>query len=426
MTEAIIDMTAVALRDSIRRGDVSAPEVTSAFLARIAERDAEVRAWDHLDPDRALAEARTVEPRSGGLLTGVPVGFKDICNTRDMPTRYGSPIYAEHRPTADANCVRMTRSAGGVALGKAVTTEFAGRDPKKTANPLDPRRTPGGSSSGSAAAVADRQVPLAIGSQTAGSTIRPAAYCGVYAFKPTFGAIPFSGMKNLCARLDTIGLLAGCVEDLALFRCALLGLPEHQPAPSGKGYNLGICRTPYWERASDHVAARFEDACRALASAGHEVREVSYPEHLPDPSTLCWNVINFEMARQLDWEYRSRSASISTWARESIEQGLTRSAEQHEADLIALTKAESAFDALFDAGIDALIAPSAGEEAPDGLADTGPPTFTVPFQVAGTPTVSIPLPQQEGHMPIGLQVIGQRHRDQKLLDIAAALDTSLR
>jgi amidase len=417
---------AAALRALLDAHAVSAVEVVEAHLRRIEARDAEVRAWAFLDPELALHQARTRDERagSGAALDGVPVGFKDICDTADMPTAYGSPIYAGARPGRDAACVAATRASGGIVLGKTVTTEFAGRNPDKTSNPLDPSRTPGGSSSGSAAAVADMQCPLAIGSQTAGSTIRPAAYCGVHALKPTFAAISFAGMKNLCARLDTIGLMGRSIDDLALFRCGLLGAPFAPLRPAEDPLRLGLCRTPYWDRASPAVKERVEAAAAALATAGFAVEEVPYPAATPDPGALCWAVIEFEMARTLAAEYAARAASMSPWARRSVENGRAIAIETHHANLRALAACEKAFDDLFG-DFDALITPAAGEEAPVGLSDTGPPTFNTPFHVAGLPAVSVPLSVAPAAMPIGLQVIGQRCSDGRLLEVARAIELAL-
>lgn len=418
-------LTAVALRALLARGDVTPKEVVQAHLRRIAARDLDVRAWTHLAPIAALDAAAAAEPDAARPLAGIPVAFKDICDTADMPTRYGSRLYADHRPQRDALCVSMTRAAGGIVLGKTVTTEFAGRAPGPTANPHDPGRTPGGSSSGSAAAVADGQVPLAVGSQTAGSTIRPAAYCGIYALKPSFAEIPFTGMKQLCARLDTIGLMARCLDDLALFRACLLGIGPGALDPVQDPLRIGVCRTPYWDQASDYVSERFDGAVATLANAGHEVQEIPYPAAISDPEQLCWAAIHFEMARQFHVEYRQAAAGLAPETADSIEKGFAIPMDEHAGHLRQIREAEAAFDHLLGAQVDVLVAPAAGEEAPEGLHSTGRALFNAPFHLAGLPAVALPLATPSGRLPVGLQVLGRRHDDWRLLGIADALDRSL-
>jgi len=420
----ITRLTASELLTLYRNRQIAPSDVVAALLARIGARDPVVRAWQHIDGDHALAQAAALIPGPDSPLYGVPIGFKDIVDTADLPTTYGSPIYASHRPVKDAVCVSLSRAAGGIVLGKTVTTEFAGRNPGKTAHPLDPARTPGGSSSGSAAAVADGQVFLAIGSQTAGSTIRPAAYCGVYALKPSHGAISFSGMKHLSPRLDAIGLMGRSIADLALFRAALLGVSPVPYVPVSGPLCVGLCRTPYWSRASADVQAAIEQAATRLAASGIEIRQVTYPDAFGDAEELCWEVINFEAARELAWEYAQREHSLSPWARAAIENGRGISLDRHANNLQRLATAEQAFDTLF-ATVDVLIAPAAGEEAPMGLADTGSPIFNLAFQIAGLPAVSLPFRSGSAGLPIGLQLIGSRYRDRQLLDIAATIEQRL-
>ena len=230
----------------IAAGRMTSEQLVRACLDRIAAREGEVRAWAHCEPDAAIAQAREVD-RAGarGVLGGVPVGFKDVIDTADMPSEYNSPIYRGHRPRADAACVALVRDAGGVVLGKTVTTEFAWRVPAQTRNPHNPGHTPGGSSSGSAAAVADFMAPLAFGTQTGGSTIRPAAFCGIVGYKPSFGTINRAGLKALAESLDTIGILARTVEDCALLAHAVSARPVPDFAAEAiRPPRVGLCRTP--------------------------------------------------------------------------------------------------------------------------------------------------------------------------------------
>jgi amidase len=420
----VTSLTASELLSLYRSTKVSPVEVVEACLARIGARDVAVRAWEHLDADHALAQARGLRSDAAGLLHGVPIGFKDIVDTAELPTAYGSPIYAGHRPSHDAICVTACRAAGGLVLGKTVTTEFAGRNPGKTAHPLNPMHTPGGSSSGSAAAVADRHVYLAIGSQTAGSTIRPAAYCGIHALTPSGGSISFGGMKHLSERLDRIGLFARSVPDLALFRAALVGARTAAITPVSGKLRAGLCRTPYWDRASSAVRAAIETAASRLEAAGVALREIAYPNTFGDAEELCWQVIDVEAARNFAWDYARRPQSLSAWMRASIERGMHHGPEQHEANLRRLAVAEACFDAIFET-VDFLLAPSAGEEAPLGLSDTGSPIFNLPFHIAGLPAVNLPLGVGPGGLPIGLQIIGPRYADGRLLDVAAAIEPRL-
>lgn len=420
----ITALTATELLGLYRVRQISPPEVVAAYLNRIAARDRDVQAWEYLDPDKALAQARAMPAEMTSPLYGIPMGMKDIVDTADMPAAYGSPIYAGHRPLHDAPIVTAARAAGGLVLGKTVTTEFAGRHPGKTTHPLNPLHTPGGSSSGSAAAVGDRQIPLSIGSQTAGSTIRPAAYCGVHALKPTYGTIPFSGIKHLSARLDTIGLMARSVADLALFRGALLGVPPDPCIPFAGKIRAGLCRTPYWMRASADVRASIETAASVLAANHVEMHEIAYPDAFGDAEELCWQVVNFEVARGLAWEYETRLDDLSVWMRTSVEDGKRVSLDRHEANLRRLALAETSFDAIFET-VDVLISPAAGEEAPLGLSDTGSPIFNLPFQIAGLPAVNLPLGTGSSGLPIGLQLVGPRYGDGRLLEIAATIELRL-
>src|SRR5688572_12508395 len=243
------ELSAWEITAAIGAGRTTCEAVARACLERIAEREPTVLAWEYLDPDQAIAQARALD-RSGrsGPLIGVPFGVKDIIDTFDMPTGYGSPIYAGHRPQRDAACVAMGRKAGGVVMGKTVTAEFAVNYPGKTRNPCDPARTPGGSSSGSAAAVADCMVPLALGSQTTGSTIKPGSFCGVFAYRPTFGEIRCSGMMESSGNCDTVGLYARTVEDVALHRDVLVGADPVAVADDIPAPRIGFCRVPQWRK----------------------------------------------------------------------------------------------------------------------------------------------------------------------------------
>src|SRR6059058_4948125 len=267
-----LSLSARAAAQEIAAGRLKAEALTTACLHRIAAREPVVGAWHHLDPEAALAVARHCDasPPSGPL-HGIAIAVKDLIDTVDMPTGYGSAIYEGHRPAADAACVALARAAGAIVLGKTVTTEFACFAAGKTANPHDPAHTPGGSSSGSAAAVADFMVPLAIGTQTGGSVIRPAAYCGVVGFKASYSLFPPAGMHPNTESLDTVGIMARSVEDIALFRAALMAIPYDPPAMPERSPRLALCRTPHWDRALPDGKAVLEEAAVRLRAAGAEI-----------------------------------------------------------------------------------------------------------------------------------------------------------
>src|SRR6201993_1280273 len=270
--------------ERLTAGEAAARLAAGTLTAEILIRDcldgvrarAEVKAWVWLDPEQALAKARAAD-RAGrpGVLAGVPVGVKDVIDTVDMPTQHGSPIYRGNRPFADAACVALIRAAGGVILGKTVTTEFANRDPRETVHPHNPAHTPGRSSSGSAAAVADFQVPVGLGTQTGGSTIRPAAFCGVVGYKPSFGEFSRVGIKMQCHNLDTLGVICRSLEDVALMRGVLLAQDVHRVDRASAAPRIGFCRTPAWDRADPDTQALLERTAAKLAAAGATLRDVA-------------------------------------------------------------------------------------------------------------------------------------------------------
>src|SRR4051812_40837404 len=271
-------LPATTLARLIEGGELSAEWVARSCLDHIVEREPVVRAWAHLDRDAVLEAARASDksPRKG-VLKGVPFGVKDIFDTADMPAGYGSPIYTGCRPSFDGSAVSLPRAAGAILLGKTVTTEFANRHPGPTANPHNPLHTPGGSSSGSAAAVADLMVPLAIGTQTGGSVIRPAAYCGVVGFKPSYGLFPPAGMHPNTESLDTVGAMARSIEDIALFRAALMAIPYGRPGMPERPPRLALCHTPHWDQALPDGRAVLEAAAARLRAAGCEIVESELP-----------------------------------------------------------------------------------------------------------------------------------------------------
>jgi Asp-tRNA(Asn)/Glu-tRNA(Gln) amidotransferase A subunit family amidase len=385
---------------------------------------AEVKAWAWLDPEQALAQARAVD-RAGrtGPLAGVPVGIKDIIDTVDMPTEHGSPIYRGNRPFADAACVALIRASSGVILGKTVTTEFANRHPGVTVHPHNHAHTPGGSSSGSAAAVADFQVPLALGTQTGGSVIRPSAFCGVIGYKPSFGEFSRVGVKMQCHNLDTLGIICRSLEDVALLRGVLLAQQPRHIDRSSAAPRIGFCRTPAWEYADADTHALLERTAAVLAAAGASVREVTLnPADILDHHQ---RIFEFEASRNYAYEYEAHGEKLSPALRDGL---LARGrALPLPAYIEALETAEAFRRNLNDifSAVDVLLAPSAVGEAPEGLGSTGDARFNAIWTLAWTPCVTLPAGNGRKGLPLGIQLVGLRFRDEALLDAAAWVETRL-
>jgi Asp-tRNA(Asn)/Glu-tRNA(Gln) amidotransferase A subunit family amidase len=399
----------------LERGELTAQALVAACLERIDQRDHEVRAWAFVDRDYALAQARALDrgPRRG-LLHGIPFGIKDAIDTAALPTEYNSPIYRGHRPKADAACVMALKRAGAVILGKTVTTEFANNHPAETRNPHNLAHTPGGSSSGSAAAVADFMVPAALGTQTGGSVIRPAAYCGVAAIKPSFGAINRAGLKMVAESLDTIGIFARQVEDLAFSLEALSGRARPDLDSFDGKPRVGLCRTPRWAAADAATQANLESAADLLGRAGAEVRSYSmFPEgeELFDQHKL---IMGFESARALAWEYATHPEKISPTLRPRLDEGwkVTRPAYDAMRGIAERCRRALAQDVR---ELDFLLTPSAPSEAPASLASTGDPVFNRAWTLLGVPCVTLPHGRGPKGLPLGVQLVGALDADAALL-----------
>jgi Asp-tRNA(Asn)/Glu-tRNA(Gln) amidotransferase A subunit family amidase len=412
-------LSATALARRIEAGALTAETVVRSCLDRIRERDPVVRAWAWLDPEPALAAARACD-RGGrrGPLRGVPFGIKDIFDTAEMPTGYGSPIYAGCRPSFQASVASLPQAAGGILLGKTVTTEFANRHPGPTGHPLNPLHTPGGSSSGSAAAVADWQVPMALGTQTGGSVIRPAAYCGVVGFKPSFGLFPPAGMHPNTESLDTVGTMARSVEDTALFRAALMAIPYAPPQMPPRPPRLALCRTMHWDRAEPEGRAVLEDAAARLRVAGAEIIDSELPSACADISETQRRHSSYEAPRVHAPELRRHAALLSG----DLIDG--KIAEGHGLTLEdfrrAWRAAETARAAAHDwaGGFDAILTLPAPGQAPKGLGSTGSAVFNALWTVLYMPCLTLPAGAGPDGLPVGIQLVGRRHDDARLLDIA--------
>ncbi len=417
------DLTATEAGALMETGEISSEDLVRACLARIEAREEIVQAWQYLDPEFALAEARKADATQRlGPLHGIPFAAKDIIDTKDMPTENGSPIYAGRRPTRDALCVAAMRSAGAVLMGKTVTTEFATFHPGKTRNPHDPRHTPGGSSSGSGAAVGDRMVPLAFGSQTAGSLIRPAAFCGVHGLKPTHGTVDLAGICPLEGMLDTLGYMARSVDDLAAYYATVRGVqPEPVPDGLGRAPRVGLCRTPYWRKAQPETVDAVEDAAARFAELGAEIADATLPDTYADIHDSHRAILNRGLTVTLGHEYAEHRDQLSERLQTMIAEGFEISDERYTA---AIDHAEACRAGLADAfgAFDVFLAPSAPGEAPEGLGATGDPVFQVPWTTVGAPCVTIPYTTGPRGLPVGVQLIGRRDDDDTVLAVAKWFD----
>jgi amidase len=398
---------------------LTAVKLAEDCLARVEAREEAVQAWAYIDPRQVLVEARARDaerPRSP--LHGIPVAIKDIIDTADMPTEYGSPIYAGHRPRADAACVALLRNAGAVIMGKTVTAEFAMSHPGKTRNPLNTAHTPGGSSSGSAAAVADWMSPLALGTQTGGSVLRPAAFCGIVGFKPTFDAINPAGVKPNSASYDTVGLMARTVTDVAL-GLAVMTRPDAAgfALPAIDKPRIGFYRTPHWSKAEACTVAALEDAAARLARAGARVRETTMPEKFDELSGARALIGDFESSRALAWERRNFEDQISEKARSRLPKGDSCTLEDFVAAQKVLAECRRLLEVTF-ADFDVLLVPSAPGEAPQGLATTGDAVFNQMWTALHTPAVTVPVFKGPTGLPMGAQFVGPYGADYRTLACA--------
>ena len=416
-------LTASAAAARLEAGTLSAETLVRNCLDR-AEARAAVKAWVWLDPELALAQARAAD-RAGrpGVLKGVPVGVKDVIDTYDMPTQHGSPIYRGNRPFADAACVALTRMAGGVILGKTVTTEFANRHPRETVHPHNPAHTPGGSSSGSAAAVADFQVPVGFGTQTGGSTIRPAAFCGVVGYKPSFGEFSRVGIKMQCHNLDTLGIICRSLDDISLMRAALQVQPRRAVDRAAAAPRIGFCRTPSWDHASSDTQALLEHTAARLSAAGATVKETApVPDDFLDHQH---RVFAFEAARNYAYEYEEHGDQMSPALRDGLlKEGRDLPLSAYVEAIETAEAVRARLDNVFGE-FDVLLTPSAVGEAPEGLDTTGDARFNAIWTLAWTPCVTLPAGTGKKGLPLGIQLVGPRFRDEALIDAAAWVEARL-
>lgn len=396
--------------------------------ARIEARDSEVLAWKTLDWDYVQRQIDGLAKRpikERGPLFGLPVGIKDIFDTVDLPTGYGSAIYEGHQPSADAATVARLRAAGAIILGKTVSTEFAYWKAGPTRNPLDLARTPGGSSSGSAAAVADGMVPLAIGSQTAASTIRPAAYCGIVGFKPTIGLISLAGVKALSNSLDTVGVFAKDVAGAALLFGVLAGRPGLiAKMELGSPPRLALRRSPEWEKVAPAALDAVKNAAALAARHGADVITDDVPPAFAELADIQTAIMACEAARELAHERRCHFDVLSQPLRDLLVEGESIPAIAYDDACRQRDECLSDIDKLFG-DADILLAPSTLDEAPLFEEGTGDPAMSRAWTLLGLPSITLPCGAGDNGLPLGLQIAARPRQDDKLLAIAAWLEQLL-
>jgi Asp-tRNA(Asn)/Glu-tRNA(Gln) amidotransferase A subunit family amidase len=435
-------LSAVRAADAIRDGHMTSEALVKACLARIDETEETVRAWAWIDPEAALEQAREADSlrragRATGALHGVPVGLKDIVDTADMPTQRGTKIFAGRQAHADARMVERLREAGAVVMGKTRTTELAYLHPTDTTNPHDPNRTPGGSSSGSAAAVAARHVPLAVGTQTGGSVIRPASFCGVYGFKPTRGVISRNGVLRTSASLDQVGVFGNTLEDVALLTDVLGCYDQTDPASFARPRPqtlrgaeaeppvepaIAWLDLPFYDRLDAEAAEGLEQVIDRL---GDQVERAPAAPQLAGLTDVHKLIYDYEIASELAQIGADYADQISPELTAAFERGRAISADQYQDAMAVKASAEAFFAAYFN-DFDAILAPSAtGEALPLSAGNTGDAIYCTIWTLAGLPCVTLPLLVGEHGLPIGVQLIGSAEKDDRLLRTAAWVQNKL-
>lgn len=413
-------LTATAAGQLIADNELSSVELTEACLERIAERNGDVGAFRHLNPEFSLAEAaRADRERPRSPLHGVPFAIKDVIDTKDFPTEYGTPIHRGHQPSEDAACISLMRRAGAVILGKVVSTEYAIYNPAETRHPMNLDHTPGGSSSGTAASVCDRMVPIAFGNQTAGSLIRPAAFCGVYGLKPTHGTTDGGGILPLQPYFDTLGYMARSVEDIQAFYGVVSEQNQSLLWPEDKRPKIGLCKTSQWSFAESESRSVLTQAAAKFAEQRAVVEEFELPNDYADLPDVHRRVLYAGVAKSLEKDYRDAKDYMSDILLEIIEEGqATSSKEYDEAYSFADRCRQSVNEKFYD--FDAIICPSAPGEAPKGMA-TGNPIFQVTWTLLGVPCLNLPVGFGPSGLPVGIQLIGRRYDDKTILALGRYL-----
>ena len=439
-----MDITLISAREAaeaIRAGRMTSEELVGACLERIAAIEDRIGAWAHLDADHALKQACEAdlalrEGKALGALHGVPVGVKDIFDTKDMPTEDGTVLHAGRQPAEDATAVALLREAGAIILGKTVTTELAVYAPGKTRNPHDPERTPGGSSSGSAAAVAASMAPLAIGTQSNGSVIRPASYCGIYGYKPSHGLISRHLVLQQSRPLDQVGVFARTIEDAALIAEQIMAFDDRDPDTRLRARpnliemlageppvqpRLAFVKTPVWDQADTDTKEAFAEL---VAHLGENVGEVKLPDIFNDAVAQHRTIMEADLARSFEREYAHGKDKLSSILREMIERGQKVLAVDYNNAVSRIPVFNRALDSIFD-WHDAILTPATTGVAPVGLESTGSPIFCTIWTLCGMPAITLPILQGSNDLPLGVQLVGAKGDDARLLRTARWLISSL-
>jgi len=416
-------LSALDLARRIEAGTLTAAAVIDFCAAAIEAREAQIGAFAAFDVERAKSAARNPALIKTPLC-GLAVGVKDIFDTADFATAYGSVIYTGHHPPSDSALVSMVRRAGGIILGKTVTTEFATLQPAHTRNPHNPNHTPGGSSSGSAAAIAAGMLPIALGSQTGGSVIRPAAYCGVAGFKPSYKILPTLGMKGFSWYLDTAGLFAAGVADVAFAAAGIAGRDLRVDQSEPKPPRIALARTHIWEEASAEMQAAVETAARKAAAAGARVSDVTLPPIFEDAFRAHAIVQDYEGHRALAFEYDHHQEKIGPILRAQLDHAASITAEEYDAARRTTKRARQALADLMG-DIDVLLTPSAPGAAPEGLASTGASIFNRLWTLLGAPCVNVAGLADKSGLPLGVQIVGRFGRDRAALEVALFLERAI-
>ena len=431
---SLIELSATKAIAQLRNGEITSEDLVQACLERIDQVDGEIEAWAYLNPDYALDQARLLDSKrqagdAVGPLHGIPVGVKDIFDTETMPTENGTVLDSGRQPMNDCRVISLLEEAGAVIMGKTVSTELAVYGPGKTKNPHNPKHTPGGSSSGSAAAVASHMVPLAVGTQTNGSVIRPASFCGVVGFKPTHGLIPRTGILAQSHWLDTVGVFGRSVNDAAVIAEALVAYDPGdadtasrvRPALSKTARDeppmppmLAFAKTAVWDRADDETQEAFAELTESL---GEGCNDLILPEPFDDAVELHGKIMNADLAKSFAGYYERGKDKLTDVLKGMIEDGQKVTAIEYNKAVDWRETLNEGLGGVFDR-YDAIIPPAATGEAPAGLDSTGSPVFNTLWTYCGLPAITLPLMQGSNGLPIGVQLVGPRHDDARLLRTA--------
>ena len=413
------ELSATEIVGKIAAGEATCEAVVRDCIARIAARDGVVKAWVNFDPEIALGQARNLDRASArGPLHGVPIGLKDTIDTFDMPTEMGSPIYRGNRPRADAACVALLRRAGAVILGKTATCEFAGSAPPQTTNPHNAAHTPGGSSSGSAAGVADHMVPAALGTQTGGSILRPSSFCGIFGYKPTYNTINKMGVWPAADSIDTIGWLARSIDDMEMLTAVLRMQVPQTPRKLSGAPRIGVWRTDLWDAAQPETKSAIEDASKKLAKAGAAVHDIELPNAFKGLHVIARSTIAFyERAACMAFAWDHHREKLSPQMQRYIENGLKISRDDHVAGMKCVDECRALLGAVFEKH-DVLLVPCVPGEAPMGLGATGDPSMQAIWTALHTPTMTLPTHRGPNNLPVGIQLVAQRYDDDRLFACA--------